>query len=303
MVRSLATALKQLKEAACQAPVIGILFRAGLRRPHGHAKDMAASIAFFTFLSLFPLLLGLLALASSVLKYEQLRDRLIDWVTGFFPVGAEYVTQNIESLVRLRGAASLASALVLLWSARKMVAAISRGINQALEQKRNHAFYLSPLRNFGLVVAVSLLLFATTTITPLANILSDLELTFLGETSQAVINLVGGHLASVASTGAMIGFIYFLTPYQRPRWSEIWPGMVTATLLIEAGKSAFIYYVGNISKLDALYGSLSSIIVLMLWLYFFGRVLLYGAEVNVVYGAPREQTSCNPDLRKQEHDE
>ncbi|MEN8214756.1 MAG: YihY/virulence factor BrkB family protein [Pseudomonadota bacterium] len=302
MVRSLASALKQLIEAACRKPVVGLLLRAALHRPHGHAKDMAASIAFFTFLSLFPLLLGLLALASSVLKSEQMRDRLIDWVNGFFPVGAQFVTHNIESLVRLRGAASLASALVLLWSARKMVGAISRGINQALGQKRTHALYLSPLRNFGLVVAVSLLIFGTTAITPLANILSDFELAFLGKSSHAVIDLVGGHLVSVASTGAMIGFTYLLMPYQRPGWSRIWPGIVTATLLIEVGKSAFVYYVDNSSKLDALYGSISSIIVLMLWLYFFGRVLLYGAEVNAVYGAPHSQSPCSLDLKRQEDD-
>jgi len=42
--------------------------------------------------------------------------------------------------------------------------------------------------------------------------------------------------------------------------------------------------------MDALYGSISSIILLMLWLYFFGRVLLYGAEINFVHGSSRDQS-------------
>jgi membrane protein len=78
-------------------------------------------------------------------------------------------------------------------------------------------------------------------------------------------------------------------PYHRPGWNAIWPGLVTATVLIEVGKKAFVYYADNISSMDALYGSISSIIALMLWLYFFGRVLLFGAAVNVVYRNSREK--------------
>lgn len=290
MALSLSARFSRFKEVACEAPVVGILVRAGLRGSKGHIKDMAASIAFFSFLSLFPLILGMIALAGSILNSEQLRQQVIEWITEFFPVGADFITQNIESLVRLRGAAGLASVLVLFWSAKKMVGAISRGINSVLDQKRGHAVYLSPLRNFGLVVAVSLLMFGTTAISPLADLVSGLELKFMGEFWRDLIELFGGHMVSVGSTGAMIGCTYFLVPYHRPGWSEIWPGLVTATLLIEVGKKVFVYYVDNISSMDAIYGSISSIILLMLWLYYFGRVLLYGAEINFVYGSSRDQS-------------
>jgi len=292
MALSMSALTSRFKEAACDAPVLGILFRAGLRGAKGQTKDMAASIAFFSFLSLFPLILGMIALASSVLKSEDLRTQVIEWVIEFFPVGADFITENIESLVRLRGAAGLVSMLVLFWSAKKMVGAISRGINSALDLKRGHAIYLSPLRNFGLVVVISLLMFATAALSPLAGLISGLELKFLGESWGEWIGLVGGHIVSLSSTGAMIGCTYFLMPYHRPGWSEIWPGLVTAILLIEVGKKAFIYYVDNVSSMDALYGSISSSIVLMLWLYFFGRVLLYGAEVNFVYGKSRSKATA-----------
>jgi membrane protein len=285
MTLSLSAFIGRLKEAACKVPVLGILVRAALRGTKYQIKDMAASIAFFSFLSLFPMILGMIALASSVLKSDSLRNQVIEWVTEFFPVGADFVTQNIESLVRLRGAAGLASVLVLFWSAKKMVGAISREINSTLDQNRDYAFYLSPLRNFGLVVVVSLLMFATTAISPIADIVSGLEPKFLGQHWRELLDLVGGHMISLASTGAMIGCTYFLIPYQRPGWSQIWPGLLTATLLIEVGKMAFVYYVDNISTMDAIYGSISSIIVLMLWLYYFARVLLYGAEVNFIYNS------------------
>jgi membrane protein len=291
----------QFREAACAAPVLGILVRAALRGAGGHVKDMAASIAFFSFLSLFPLILGVIALASSVLKSEQLREQVTQWVSEFFPVGSDFVTQNIESMVRLRGAAGLASVVLLFWSARKMVGAISRGINSALEQKRGHAFYLSPLRNFALVVAISLLMFGTVAISPLADLVSGLDPKFLGEYWGDLLDLIGGHMISITSTGVMIGCTYFLVPYHRTGWNAIWPGLVAATFLIEVGKKAFVYYVDNISSMDALYGSISSIIALMLWLYFFGRVLLYGAEVNFVYGSSRQRVPAeHPEGKEKE---
>ena len=290
MTAFLSTLWGQLKDAACEAPVLGILVQAGLRGTKSHIKDMAASVAFFSFLSLFPLLLGLIAVAGSVLESDQMRKQVLVWVNEFFPVGADFVTKNIESLVRLRGAAGLASIIVLFWSARKMVGAISRGINTALGQKRSHAFYLSPLRNFGLVLGVSLLMFGTVALSPLADLVSDLQISWLDEYSGNFIDVVGGHVVSLVSTGVMIGCAYILVPYQRPGWREIWPGLLTATILIELGKKAFVYYVDNVSRMDALYGSISSIIVLMLWLYFFGRVLLYGADVNYVYGSSRKRS-------------
>ena len=108
-----------------------------------------------------------------------------------------------------------------------------------------------------------------------------------------MIDLVGGHLVSLASTGVMIGCTYFLVPFRRPGWRETWPGLITASLLIELGKKAFVYYVDNVSSLDAVYGSISSIIALMLWLHFFSRVLLYGAEVNFIYGSLRKNAQAD----------
>lgn len=275
--------------------MVGILVQAGIRGARNHVKDMAASIAFFGFLSLFPMILGMAALAGSILKSEQLRQQINHWVSEFFPVGADFVMLNIESAVRLRGAAGLASILVLFWSARKMVGAMSRGINAALGLKRGHAFYLSPLRNFGLVLSISVLMFATTAISPLADLVSGLELKFPGEHWGRLIDLFGGRLVGLASTGAMIGCTYFLIPFHRVGWKETWPGLVTASVLIELGKYVFVYYVDNISSMDAIYGSISSIIALMLWLYYFGRVLLYGADINFIYGSLRKEHARSED--------
>ena len=73
--------------------------------------------------------------------------------------------------------------------------------------------------------------------------------------------------------------MYILVPYQRLPMREILPGLIVATLLLEAGKRLFTWYVDQAADYSAVYGSLSSIIVMLIWMYYAARVVLYGAEV------------------------
>ena len=82
----------------------------------------------------------------------------------------------------------------------------------------------------------------------------------------------------------MLVLLFKLVPYQRPAWREVLTGALVGAFLFEIGKSLFGIYVQNIAHLQAVYGSLSSIIVLLLWLYFSARVLLFGAELVAVLG-------------------
>ena len=72
-------------------------------------------------------------------------------------------------------------------------------------------------------------------------------------------------------------------PYERLSWREILPGALFAAFLFELGKTGFVFYLDNVAHLEAVYGSVSSIIALLLWLYFSARVLLLGSEIIAVY--------------------
>jgi len=192
--------LSALHDWAIERPYVGILARASDKGLENQGKDTAASIAYYTLLSLFPLILGLVSIGGFFLKSEVTQLRVNELIVKVLPVSAEFVTQNIESLVRIRGAAGVTSVIVLMWSASKMVGALSRAINRALGMQRNFAIYLSSLRYLALTLVVAMLVLLTLAVAPAANY-------------------------------------------------------------------------------NAVYGSVSSIIVLLIWLYFSARVVLFGAEV------------------------
>lgn len=271
--------LKAILDWARGKPYLGVLARAAERSVTQHDKDMAASIAYFTFLSLFPLFLGLVSLGGFVLKSGDMQLRVNALIVEVLPVSADFVMSITDSLVEIRGATGVTSALVLIWSASKMVAALSRTINRALSQTRNFAIYLSPIRNFALTLIVATLIIMALAVSPLLEVLSDLQLEIIGRRGNQFIENIAGRTSGIVTTVMAIGLLYALVPHHRLSFSAILPGLLTASVLIEVGKSAFVWYVGTVSNYNTVYGSMSSIIVLLIWLYFSARVVVYGAEV------------------------
>ena len=274
--------LEALQDRALELPYVGVLVRAYLESRNHFNKDMSASVAYFSFLSIFPLVLGIISVGSLFLDSSEVRLRLDNFIAEAVPGGATLIIENIDTLIRLRGPIGLISVGVLLWSASKMVGAMTRGVNFALGQKRNYAFFLSPLRNFGLTLTVSILLLAAMSVSPVAEILSDVDLGWPSETIRDYLDVIAGNVVSFGITFAVFWSVYLLIPYKRPTWSALLPGTLVAALLFDAGRGGFLLYVGNASRFDAVYGSLTSIMVLLLWLYFSARFLLYGSEVIAV---------------------
>jgi membrane protein len=271
--------LSALHDWAIERPYVGILVRASDKGLENQGRDSAASIAYYTLLSLFPLILGLVSIGGFFLNSEVIQLRVNDLIVEVFPVSAEFVTRNIESLVRIRGAAGVTSVIVLMWSASKMVGALSRAINRALGMQRNFAIYLSSLRYLALTLVVAMLVLLTLAVAPAAELLSELELELLGKRWTTALNVIANRTVGLLATGMLVGAVYTLLPYQRLLWRELLPGLLVSVFLIELGKSLFVWYVEKAANYSAVYGSVSSIIVLLIWLYFSARVVLFGADV------------------------
>lgn len=266
------------KERLSRVPGAAVLIRALEKSGEDHAKDMAASIAYFGFFSLFPLLAGAIAGASLFLERAEIQARFDRLLSDEFPGSADFIRTNIEALIELRGAAGIASVVALLWSGSKMFGALTRGVNLALGLPKGIPFYLSRFRYFAMTIVVSLLL--------LCAVVASMALDVLIQVAPARVGLdattfaaLGSHVASFVFVFIVVGVLYTIIPYKRLRLREVLPGAAVAALLFEIGKALFVLYLENVGNLRAVYGSLTSVIVLLLWLYFSGRVLLFGVEV------------------------
>ena len=265
-----------------------LFMRAYVKSRHDHVKDMAACIAYFSLLSLFPLLLGVIAVSSLFLEPADAENRLEALLSSTLPGSAGFVSQNIESVFRLRGAASLASIVILLWSARKIAGAIDRGLNNALGTGSGIPFYWASFRSFGIMLLVSISLLGAVAFATLTEIVPRFDLTALGDRADYALGFLGRHGSSVVVGTIVLLAIYLFVPRQRPQWSDALFGAIVTAIMLECGKAAFAHYVRISGNFETIYGSVSSIIVLLLWFYYSARVFLYGAELIAVRRADRE---------------
>ena len=252
-----------------------------------HAKDLAAAIAFWAFFSVFPLLIGIFSLAGYFLQSAELQARIYEVMTDVFPGSAALVRDNLEAVVQHRGTMSWVGIGGLLWTASKGFGAITRAVNRALGAKRTHHFLLSKVRSFFMAVAVSLLMITSIAITVAFEI--ALEPSFLTRFGLEVVEVsrLKSWLLSFLLIFLTFALIYKLAPYVEVRWRQVLPGALLAAALFELVKTAFVLYLDRVADFEAVYGSLSSIIVLLLWLYLSALILVYGAEYNIVRSKAR----------------
>jgi membrane protein len=243
---------------------------------------LAAGIAFYALLSLFPAIAAIISLWALVLDPQDM-VRQIGELARIFPLqGAELIQQQAREIGSTTDTGlsltALGSLLVAMYVASKGVHGLIVGLNVVYgERERRSAFRRGLLRaamTLGLVVITQVTI-VFITVFPLAIGLLGLD-SFLFR----VVAWLRWPLLLVAMM-LVISIFYRVAPYRRePRWRWVSVGSVTATLLWLLGSAGLSLYVSRMADLTELYGTLGAVVVLMLWFWISAFVVLLGAEIN-----------------------
>jgi len=268
-----------------------ILVSAGLRFIEVRAAQASAAIAYYALFSIFPLLLFLLAIASSVLHSPQVQNQIIKYVQEFLPGFEELVQSNIDQALDLRGTIGLVGMIGLFWAALAVFSVVTNNVSLAWRgaELRNYLqLRLMAVAMVGSLVVLMLLasLFASAT-----EILSDFRVPVFGSVS--IHDSLLWQLASryIPKLLIFVSFLllYWWSPNTGVKWREAALGAVVATIGFELAKTGFQWYLSSRFARQALvYGSLGTVIALMLWIYVTAMVLLLGAHISAAIGYRRE---------------
>jgi len=247
---------------------------------HGCAS-LAASLAFFSLLSLFPLVFLLLYGLSFVVSQDVIGAQvLLSFLKGFFPLLGEHVVKELHRVSDLE-TVRWAVFLTFVWFGALVFYELDYALNVVFESTwRRH-----PLISTGIAVAslavtelVLLLSFGATQIvnflTGYAPRLWGLDLLALAAHDLFLTYTLPFTLAFLAVTA-----LYRLVPRRRPQWREAMIGALTFSLLWIAAKLIFMTYSTYATVYAHLYGSFLEVILLLLWVYYSAALLLIGAEV------------------------
>lgn len=276
---------RQVKERLLAIPAVRLLALVAYGLGAHDASHMAAGVAYYGFISIFPLLLGIIALLGIFLKSEAFQESLINFFATYLPGSTDILQQNIESVIRLRGTLGVISVLFLIWSGSTMFGAIRRAVNRAWGIHKSRPFYIAKALDLAMAFSVATLFLLSLGGTTLLQIVGQADIPFVGNPA---IN-AGALLLALVFSFLIFLLIYKLLPLTRTRWRYTWPGALLATILFEVAKNGFLFYLGRFANYEAVYGSLGSIIVLLLWIYISAFILIFGAEFTFQYTCSRER--------------
>jgi membrane protein len=257
------------------------------RSADNHARDSGAAIAYYAFFSIFPLLIGMLSVAGHFFDSARAQEQVFELVDDVIPGSAVLVQENLEAVVASRGTFGLLGVLGLLWSGSAAFGAVNRAVNRAWRTQPENAI-LARVRYFAMTIGAAMLMTVSIGLTAVVELVPKIgarTLSRLGIDGPALERIpdVGMGLASVFM---MFALIYKIAPHAKTTWRQVVPGALVGAGLFELGKMGFVFYLERFADYSV-HGSVGSIIVLLLWLYFSARVLILGAELSVVLGEMR----------------
>lgn len=250
----------------------------------------AATIAYYAFFSMFPLILFLIAGSGYFLEDQVTQQEVYAYFEHYIPQISRAARANVEQILAARDTISLVAVITLLWSASSVFSAVSRAINRAWGIEQPRPFWKEKLLAVVMVLLVSLLLLSSTVASAAFGLVS--QLLFLGVPLTPVNRFLWSAFSLAlppVSLFVLLGLVYRFTPNTMVRWRVVWPGAALATLICEVVKDGFTFYLTRFARYDLVYGQVEAFIVLLLYFYFVGAAILVGAELTAVYaGIPRE---------------
>jgi membrane protein len=243
--------------------------------------SLAAALAFFSLLSLFPLVFLLLYGISFLVSQNIIGEQLIlSFLKGFLPSLGERLAEELHRIGVLEGVRWLAF-LSIFWFGGLVFYELDYALNVVFESTQKRHPLISTAISIALLGSTGLLMFlsyvATQTITFLtayAPKLWGLDLVALAAHDFHLTYTLPFSLAFLT-----VSLLYRLVPRRRPRWSHAMAGALTFSLLWVSAKLLFINYSDYATVYARLYGSLLEVVLLLLWVYYSAGLLLFGGII------------------------
>ncbi|MDX6154407.1 YihY/virulence factor BrkB family protein [Marinococcus sp. PL1-022] len=244
---------------------------------------LAAAQSYYYLLSIFPMMILIL----TILPFLNIDSQaVVTLVQNTAPSGMTSVLEdNILSIVETpRGGLFTIGLIGALWSASNGINAFINASNTAYDIEETRSFLkvrgISIALTLGMIIAL-----AAALILPIfGNLIIDFinSVVSLPPQTELLFQILRWVVALTVMSAVLL-VLYRFAPNKTLKWKEILPGAITAAVLWQLISLAFSFYVSNFGNYSATYGSLGGIIILMLWFFLTGMILMIGAELNVIY--------------------
>ena len=261
-------------------PVLRSIAELLYRTTRNFARDeglhMAAGVAYYGMFSLFPLIVATIAVTEYSINSADLQADVILFIDRQLPgQNHAFVEENLEELKAVRSAFGALALVGLVWAGRAVFGAVRRVVNRAWKIADPPHFLLDQLAQIAASMG-AVLLFITVAIA------GSVGRTLVTQTDLIPV-VPWGILVNVLPflvNASLLVLLYRMLPDTDVRWRDAIPPGVIAAAALEITNLLFSYYLGNLSRLDLVYGSIATVVVTMLFLYAVSIIFVWCAEFS-----------------------
>lgn len=243
-----------------------------------HVSEYTAQCAYYTILSVIPILIIIVTLV----QYTGISTQtLISVIQNILPATMTNAAIDIVQEVYSKSIGTISiSAIFVLWTATKSFYALSKGLHNIYETEKDFSYIYMKMKSVVLTICLVILVISVL----LFSVFGDFILEFIG--LKFTIPAVITNIFSVSKIGIylllflVLLFMYRFIPQQKLSIKKQIPGALIATLGWYLLSFFFSIYIDTFKGFSVMYGSLTTIILGMMWVYFCMYIILLGAEVN-----------------------
>ncbi len=241
--------------------------------------NRAAELAFWFLLGFFPMLVAVTSILSMLGSTPGSHGSLATYIGHVLPSGASTLVRQV--LAQTAGGGRVwFSLLFALWSSSSATAGLIRTLNEIYELTESRTWWKSRLVAVALAVAMGVLLTAASIIVVYGP--DVLDRIAAGWVYRVVWKVALWPAAACLLIVALLGLYRFAPNVREQKWKWLLPGSVVAAVTWLAVSVLFKLYVRHFGDFGVLYGSLGTLIILMVWFYLSGIAILVGGEINAI---------------------
>jgi len=249
----------------------------------------AASIAYYALLSLFPFALITVSILGSVTSDDETRQKVLLFALRYFPGQYDFIISQLDAFRQSPIRLGIGGGVLLVWGALGVFGAISTAVNHAWGVEKTRSFWSHRVFSFLMLLAAGLMLMIGLLAATAAQIVEARW--FAGVSSNyPALGFMRGYAiryAILLLPALVFGLIYYFVPNVKVLVKDVWLGGLITGLLWDAGFKGFSWFVRDVSQFTRIHGSIATVIVFLLWIYFSAVILLWGVEFTASYSKMR----------------
>ena len=285
-----------LKSPALLRSVFDLLVRSTKKFAKDDGGYLAAGMSYYIFFSVFPFLLGLLAFLGIFFGSDKATEQVKDVLERQLPGIADspIIYDNLQSIDFNKGLVGAIAVIGLLWTGSAVFGSLTRMMNKIWNIEDKRTFYNRKGTDMLFTILIGLVLSTNIFINTIYSQLGEF-FGLVGAGSEEVNwienawNFITVNILPPLLSIGVFTFIYNVIPQRKIIFRRTLPPAIIGAMVFESTKSIFVFYIHTYGNFDMVYGSISAVIILLLFAYVSSIIVVFFAEIHNVFSLMKNE--------------